>query len=461
MVDEPPEVGSESQLQRNDGVNASERFLQSLCERSFLSLWSFPGLYRAPGKELCDLLVVCDRDCIVFSDKHCAFARTGDLQLDWSRWFRKAVASSTRQALRAVRWIREHPERIYLDPKCRKTFPLEVPSASTARFHVVVVAQGVSAACRDWLGGSGSLMINSDVRGLESHTMPFVVGDAAPDGPFVHVLDDTSLRVVLNTLDTITDFVGYLQQKERFLRGRRRIAAAGEEELLALYLKDVDDSGIHNFVFPEDVGDIVVDQGHWQLFQNHPQRLRQLDADRVSYAWDGLIEAFSRHAMAGTQYHAWPKGVASTERIVRFMAREPRLRRRILAHHLVDMLRSTPAHLRRIRVAGPSRVGDPHYVFVLTPYSDKHSYETNRVVRRNYLESCCLVTKLKYPEAEDIVGIATNSGRNAVGSEDAIYLDAREWSDEMKAQAERDHVELGILQSPTILKGSTPEYPDQ
>jgi hypothetical protein len=35
---------------RSDGVTPSERYLKRLCDRSFLSLWSYPGIFRDQGR---------------------------------------------------------------------------------------------------------------------------------------------------------------------------------------------------------------------------------------------------------------------------------------------------------------------------------------------------------------------------------------------------------------------------
>jgi hypothetical protein len=40
--------------------------------------------------------------------------------------------------------------------------------------------------------------------------------DAAKE--YIHILDDTSLDILLRTLDTVADFVGYLQKKETFVK---------------------------------------------------------------------------------------------------------------------------------------------------------------------------------------------------------------------------------------------------
>jgi hypothetical protein len=33
-------------VKRNEGITAEERYLQRLCDHSFLSLWSYAGLFR-------------------------------------------------------------------------------------------------------------------------------------------------------------------------------------------------------------------------------------------------------------------------------------------------------------------------------------------------------------------------------------------------------------------------------
>jgi hypothetical protein len=72
-----------------------------LCEQSFLSLWSYPNLYRKAGKELTDLLVVFGDDVILFSGKSCAFPNTGGVDLDWRRWFRRSITKSAEQITQA------------------------------------------------------------------------------------------------------------------------------------------------------------------------------------------------------------------------------------------------------------------------------------------------------------------------------------------------------------------------
>src|SRR5258706_3986458 len=125
-------------IEKSQGSTASERYLSGLCERSLLGLWSYPNVFYAPGKELCDLLVVCGEDVIIFSDKSCSFPNTGDVLLDWRRWHKKSIAKSVAQTHGAERRIRLAPEDIFLDAACKNRYPFRLPPVGRLRFHRVI-----------------------------------------------------------------------------------------------------------------------------------------------------------------------------------------------------------------------------------------------------------------------------------------------------------------------------------
>jgi len=460
---------TQERVEKHQGTTMAERFLARLCERTFLSLWSYPNVVRdvfVPGtrigKEVCDLLVVFEDRVLIFSDKDCAVPQTGNLQLDWSRWLRKAVVENARQAHGAERWLRQFPNRLFLDRECTKPLPVLPQITDRTRFHLIVVAHRIAKRCRDELGGSGSLMINSDLRGAAAHTEPFQVGDLDPIKSLVHVLDDTTLNVLMRELDTIADFVVYLDKKEEFLRSGPHLFAADEEELLSWYLRFTNEEGEHCFKLPEErVDGVSLDEGFYERYLKNPQRIAKVEADEVSYAWDRLIERFSFHAMNGTQFFAPPGGVSDTERILRWMAREPRVRRRMLARSLVKCVTTTPAHLRRTAVALPSAPGDPYYVYLMIPWNHQATVQQNREVRRNVLEAACMVVRLKWPEALDVVGIATESGNDSRSrSEDAMYCDFRNWTEEMEQDAKKFQQAIGLLVNPKETRSTEHEYPE-
>jgi hypothetical protein len=111
-------------------------------------------------------------------------------------------------------------------------------------------------------------------------------------------------------------------------------------------------------------------------------------------------------------------------------------------------------------VIPPIEEGDPFWVFLAFPYLRSASYEKNRDTRRWFLEACCLVTKLMWPGAKDIVGYATESSQGKAGrSEDALYMDVREWTPEMEAEAKRLQREYRILTNANFFEFHETEYP--
>ena len=309
------------------------------------------------------------------------------------------------------------------------------------------------------------MILDSSIKGFGQHTSPFHVGDLASEKTFIHVLDDDSLHTLMATRNTISDFVDYLSKREQLFRGQRAIYATGEEQLLAIYLTNLDQEGEHDFVFPIKPGQVIskifLPEGHWEDFQNSPQRIAQIDADKVSYAWDELIEKFSYYALRGEQQFVTDGGIKDSEKILRFMAREPRWIRRYLAKRILEMIFTTPVTNRNLCVLPPREAGNPYYVFLLLPMIHAKTIEEYRNVRRQFLEDCCLVTKLVFPDAKDIVGIATETDPSYLSrSEDSIYLDAREWTAEMNENAKLIQKELGILTKATEHHENAQEFPD-
>ena len=472
MYSSPNRAKERIPIHKAQGVTPSERYLNSLCEKSFLSLWSYPGVFRGQkirgngdGKELCDMVVVFDEHVLIFSDKHCSFPASGDIEVDWKRWYKRAIQKSAGQAWGAERWLREHPDRVYLDRACTQQFPLPIPSAKSAKYHLVAVAHGSEGRCKEQFGGTGSLMLNSSLGGQgnadELSSTPFMVGDLDPSRTFLHILTESTVDVLLQTLDTISDFVSYLDKKENFFRSNVVVFVPGEEDLLAFYLMRTNEKGVHDFAVEGEYSGVVLEEGFWKDFCRRPEREEQLRQDSVSYIWDDLIERFAHHALNATQYYTNHTELSNTEIGLRFMAREPRMARRLIAKGLIDLYTNTPDGMRRTKYLKPLSDSGPFYVFLSLPQPDFASYEQYREARFSLLEACCMVVKYKFPEALDIVGIASEPVRpNTGSSEDLLYLDAREWSDELNREAVQLQENLGILTSATFYHTHEREYPD-
>jgi hypothetical protein len=332
-------VANAEPIIKSVGATESERFLADLCESTFLSLWSYPSVFRdqglrngGDGKEVADLLVVFDDHVVVFSDKHCSFPGSGTIERDWARWFKNAIGSATKQLWGAERWIRTHPDRLFLDRKCTQRFPVPLPLADQTMFHLVVVAHGSAQRGVEEVGGSGGLMFRSSMHGLSEHAKtPLTVGDLDPNHTFVHVFDDVALPIVLQSLDTIADFTRYLDQKAAFCRSQTELIARSEQDLLVLYLRHENANDTHEFVPTADADYVVVDDGFWDIYAQSAEYARKEERNKISYLWDSLIEDLAAQALSGTHEFTPGATFGSADRILRFLAREPRARRRVLA----------------------------------------------------------------------------------------------------------------------------------
>lgn len=465
---------------KQDGVTLSEQRLGTLCDLTFLSLWSFPTIYRdqrtgpgTDGKEVCDLLVVFGNDVIIFSDKNCAFPDDADLDKSWSRWFRRGVLQSAKQLWGAERWICEFPDRLFLDRRCNTRLPLAMPPSDGLTIHRVVIAHDSVRRCRDLLGGSGSLMLCSLLRGtmhyelsaapstsetdrfrfafhsasgVTTKLLPFTIGDVDPEKGFVHVFDDVALSVVMGACDTVSDFVGYLTKREQIFR-TQSIWAAGEEDLLAIYLQSLNSDGESNFRVADSADQlIVIPEGEWMTLVNSDEWRRHISTNHDSYGWDRLIERFSGQILGGTAA-AYPEhSFECQELAIRALARENRNSRRALALALRDFLLRPYRNKLAARVIAPPAKKSPYYVFLTLEQDVGMEYEAYRKLRRAMMFAYSSVLKLTYPDALEVVIIGTEPKRSSESSsQDVLYADLTTLTDEDLEAAKVVQAETGFL----------------
>ena len=194
-------------FERNPGLTASERILADLADRSFLKLWTYANPYKELNRELTDLIVVFGDDVLLFSDKAGAYPDSGDPAVDWRRYFRSAIANSARQIRTAEQWIRQFPDRVYLDVRCETPLPLGLPPVDRLRVHRICVAPAATDAARQRSRQTG-LAIMPEVI---DDALPYAVGQVTGCRGWVHVFDEDTMSVVLPALSTASDFIAYLR----------------------------------------------------------------------------------------------------------------------------------------------------------------------------------------------------------------------------------------------------------
>jgi hypothetical protein len=221
----------------------------------------------------------------------------------------------------------------------------------------------------------------------------------------------------------------------------------------------MDETG-HHFPIPPDATGVVFDEGFWEDFEKHPQRLAQVNADRVSYLWDGLIEEFATHMLGGTSSYRSHDDVREIEPALRYMAAEPRVRRRMLATALTDVLEAKlNKHGYAVRVVGSKDPRDTWYVFLALEPQEADANEEYRRKRRALLESYCLVARYRYPAAPAWVGLAMEPRlARASRSEDVLAFEASAWDAESQKRARELH-EAGLLRDVRQSAYTASEYP--
>jgi hypothetical protein len=397
-------------------MNKSEEYVTSLCKRTFLSLWSYPNPRgKDARKELCDILIICDPDVIIFSVKEVQVKDSGNVSRDWKRWLRRSIDESVKQICGAESWINKSANIVTKDGE----ITLPIPNVSSRKMHRVAVALG---------------------RGEK---WPLYFGDFGKG--FVHVFDEISLDIVMNELDTITDFVKYLRDIEAFITKDIKITLnGGEEDLLALYLTN-------GRIFPDKFNSLYLDDNLWKGFIEHPEYQAKKEADKGSYIWDRLIEIISADLQAGNLDVG--NSLTDVELTLRIMARENRFSRRVLGKSFLEFMDFAQHKNVRSRICqSPSYLP---YVFLAC----KH--EEDRNIRRKELVARCFVARGIYSDQNTVVGIATEKYESGQGfSLDVCLFSQDTWSTEDKNLMESLQTEWGYFRKPNMTYAYEDEYPN-
>ncbi len=427
-------ISSWNILSTSTGITESERYLVRLAKKAFFSLWSFPNLYtdegrrgKGNGKELCDLLVVFGNDIILFSDKACNFTHHDDINVAWSRWYKRAVEKSAKQLSGAESWIKRFPDRVFVDPECKSSLPIKLPEAPNHRIHLVAVTRGSSEHAESYWGGgsSGSLFIDTKLVGDDHKKSPFCIGWILPNKRLVHVFDETTLDIVLNELDTISDFVDYLTRKEeKFCNHGLDFVVPGEEELVAFYLSHFDyKKNTHFFPDIPDGAAVVLGEGDWQRLIDSPEYASRCKANEISYIWDNLIEFQNQHIILGSAASLTDDDSPEVyERIMRIMASENRLARRTLGESFYKANSNLEKDKRFTRTVLSNAKDGRAYIFMSLSKPEGFSLTDYKEMRRGELMFYAYGCKLKFEKINEIVGIVFEPRQETLNSVDFFYI---------------------------------------
>lgn len=377
----------------------AEEFLHQLAEKTFLEDWCYKNPLLPDGKELCDLLVVFDNIAIIWQLKN--------VKLDEDGNFKKSDIEKNLRQLSGSR-------RKLVDLKCKVT--LVNPRRGEEIFDPSIIKE---------------VFLISALFAEEPFTLHFT---ANTSGHFVHVFTKRFTEIVLNELDTISDFCKYLRTKQDVLSGNTScIITGGEEELLAHYLRNNRSfDKLRNYDF------VHIDTGDWTKFQTNKQYLGKKKEDEFSYLWDGIISR--SHEGDSPEY----------ELIARELAKCDRFQRRILSKAFLEahtISHKTNRTFRRFFLGE-----DAVYCFL---FQDDPEPRNNR---KSHIASMCHVARGRYKDKK-VIGIATEKSMEATCSYDFVLFNVHKWTDEDQKLLDKIEAKKDILWNPHKKVVHEDEYP--
>ncbi|HHA1477906.1 SEC-C domain-containing protein [Enterobacter roggenkampii] len=416
-------------IKKGIGFNKTEKRLIELANNAFIGLWSYPNVYsdegfakNKSGKEVCDLLVVFENNVILFSDKDIKFNDEIDIHIAWKRWFKRAVIESATQLHGAEKFLKEQSDRLFLDKECKERFPITIDNKM--RFFLIAVTSNSAIPAFNYFGriaeGSSGTLVNCFPFGIkESMEQPFTVGDLYPDKTFIHVLDELSLKLLFSELDTITDFVDYLKEKERVVRTGFLGLSPGEDDTLGAYLIGhgliVDDKKVPKNSF------VRIAEHEWTELKKSQLYEYYTALKKGSYFWDETVQRFSDSILNATVGLGKENDFLSHEETLRQLASESRESRYYLSKSFLDKFKQVPSDRRSSRIVESLDEKGKFYIFLFFPREKHLSYEEYRNERFSCIQMYALTAKYKYPQIKKLIVIATESKDSEGRSEDVVF----------------------------------------
>ena len=379
------------------GLTRSEKFVNNLCEVSFLKLWTHPNPKGKKDKELCDCLIVCGVYIVIISVKEIEYKNT-ESKAGYDRWTKKAIDKSVNQIYGAERWLEEtntverHDKRI-----------INLPPQSKRIYHRISVSLG------------------------SKEQVPMQYGDLGSG--FVHVFDEKSTEVLFKELDTISDFTNFLQAVENLSNESRLIFdGGGIEDLMALYLQNND-----LFDMSEKSTLMFLTSGIWDKCVNSQEYKDGLPDLNSSYIWDELIEHYSKDLLSGEIFDFYTREATDNDWAIMTMALQPRGYRAVLIDAFIEYLNNDEiaSHI----VPG---YNNTIFVFLKGSHSDRE-HRSKELLLRCHIVSVNLENKI-------IVGIARDKLEGNGFSSDLVYIEEnRDWTQKEKGRYKKLSKELNYF----------------
>lgn len=410
---------TQNKYKRSPNKTVSENFITYLCDKTFFKLWVYPNLYRKPGKEFCDCMVVFEDNILIFSVKDNKY--TGKTQkIAWQRWNRGTIEKSIIQIVGAEKWIKKNPEKLFLDEKCTKKVLINF-DIKKAKIYRFVVALGVNEDI--------GILYSDEKEDLEDK---IGVVQTKRDNIY-HILDSANVELILSELDTVQDFLNFYKEKELTIAKLNKLGYYGESTLLALYMQNMNEETGEHKILPTNFSDdeLLEKKYLWSNIENNPQYLLKKHLDKESYLIDDLLKKAVYYEQRGALIGNLD--VVNNNSPIKELTKETRFERRILGFTLADMHKKyweMEKQTKFVRLS-MNENGNKAYVLLMHTFATEEDLEQARLDLKLMLEIACGCLKNIKPELIQIIGLVFIPDKLSFSKgEDYILLNCEDWTQE-------------------------------
>lgn len=271
----------------------------------------------------------------------------------------------------------------------------------------------------------------------------------------VHILDSHNMPIVLQELDTVTDFTAYLDEKIRAISKFDYLGYCGEEDLLGHYLLNYDEKKKGHIIGPQKgrINGVMIGEGEWHSFIQTALYKNTKKENRISYFWDDLIRRTCQHSLNGTlEGNSTPLHEQSP---IFEMVKEPRFMRRGLADKMLTAVKRFPETMvfsRQVTLL-PSINPNVAYVLLQLHAPDEIRAEPDyRQKRVTILEIACGMAKNKFPHLVKVIGIGIDAPKLSgnTGGEDFVLMPCEPWAEEQRSYFEEQNKGWNFFDTPKL-----------
>lgn len=187
-----------SEDHKNKG-DVGEEYVNGLAYNSFIKFWCFPNPKDENGdkKEICDLLILFDDICIIISVKNYSFKG------DHKRYFKRTIDKAIKQIYGAERKLFNSSYQIAFVHPERGSYNFN-PENYKKIFRLIINL------------GEGELF--------------YIIGSDEVNKEFIHIFNKEAFDTIFLELDTISDFVEYIEKREKLFKRKDVMALSGPDE---------------------------------------------------------------------------------------------------------------------------------------------------------------------------------------------------------------------------------------